>query len=134
MFVLHLPEDIVLHISGYYGNKIKNDLSQEIKDQRLLYSIKEQEYYNATCKTWHIDKLCRLFLELPCVPSQLKKQYSKVIWKDQDKLIINRIWRLCNSNERNEIAEKHFPCAFFNEAEFITFREFAKSKNGYFVN
>lgn len=131
MFFLHLPEDIVLHISGYYGNKIKNDLSQEIKDQRLLYSIKEQEYYNATFNTWHIDKLCRLFLELPCVPPQLKKQYSKVIWKDQDKLIINRIWRLCNSNERREIAEKYFLC---NEPEFITFREFAKSKIGYFVN
>lgn len=133
-FLTRLPKDIVLHISGYYGKKIPSDLSQEIKDQRFLYSIKETEYYDPVYNTWNTTTLCNVLLDLPIVPLHIKEEYKKTMWKNIDKNIINRIWRLCNSNERHQLIKKHYPYAFFYEPTFITFREFVKSKVGYYVN
>ena len=52
-FMKNLPEDVVLIVSSYYGNKISKKLSNEINEQRLLYAIKEKEYFDKKLRTWH---------------------------------------------------------------------------------
>jgi len=49
-----LPNDVILHISGFYGRRIPSDLSKEINQKKILYAIKENEYYNHDYNIWNI--------------------------------------------------------------------------------
>jgi len=129
-----LPDDIIIIISSYYGNKIPKELSDEIKDQRLLNIIKEREYYNYQFRTWHLSKVSDiLILQEDSISENLKKIYKNTLWKNKNK-IINKAWWLHTSSERNEIVSKYFPYAFGEEPLFITFREFFYSHFNYYIN
>jgi hypothetical protein len=129
-----LPDDIIIIISSYYGNKISKELSDEINDQRLLNIIKEKEYYNYNFRTWHLSKVGDiLILQQDFIPENLKKIYKKAIWKDLNK-IINKAWKLYTSFERKKIVSKYFSYAFLEEPVFITFREFFYSLFNYYID
>jgi len=115
-FIKKLPEDIVLIISSYYGSKILRDLSNEINDQRLLYAIKNKEYFDQKFNVWHLDIVGNLLKDHPAISAKLKKEYDLSIWKDKDRLI-NKMWWSFSSNERKKIVEKNFSYAFDSEAE-----------------
>lgn len=128
-----LPDEIVCIISSYYGNKISEDLSKDINDQKLLYAIKENEYYNKKFRTWHISKIGSILINLEYTQYKFKIIYEKSIWKDIDK-IINKIWWSYKPYQRNEIIYKNFRYAFNFDSKFITFREFFYSNFGYYIN
>jgi hypothetical protein len=152
-----LPDDVILIISSYYGNKISKELSQEINDQRLLRIIKENEYYNKKHRTWHISTIGNILKEYPSIPIKLKKSYNDSLWKDKD-MIINKMWNLLSVEEHQEIIKNNFPYAILRvsgalvkttsrryperrrcvgyhyNSEFITFNEFFYSNFGYYIN
>jgi len=128
-----LPDDVLIIISSYYGNKISNELSREINDQQLLYAIKENEYYNKKFRTWHISKFAEVLMKEHSVPDNLKKIYYKSLWKDTDD-IINKMWKKLSSDERKILVEKNFPYAFTYKSKFITFNEFFYDNFGYYIN
>ena len=128
-----LPDDVILIISSYYGNKISKELSQEINHQRLLYVIKENEYYNKKNRTWHISNVYNILKEYPSIPIKLTKSYNDSLWKDKD-MIINKMWHLLSVEEHQEIIKNNFPYAIHYNFEFITFNEFFYSNFGYYIN
>jgi len=132
MNISNLPEDIVAHISGYYGQKIPRNLSREINGQRLLYAIKENEYYNKKYRTWHLDNVLFILSNYEFMTNKLKLLLKNYVWKDIDK-IINMLWWSYSYHMQIGIIEKHFPYALEYEPTFITGREFIKSKTGYYV-
>lgn len=127
-----LPEDVVLIISSYYGNKILRELATEIHDQRLLYAIKEKEYFDKKLRIWGTRSVGQIFKNQASVPIKLKEEYETAVWQDIDKLT-TKMWRTFSSSERKNLIEKYFPYAFTYEAEFITFREFFHFHFGYYV-
>jgi len=128
-----LPEDVVLIISSYYGNKILRELANEINEQRLLYAIKEKEYFDEKLRIWRTRSVGDIFKNQTSVPVKLKKEYEIALWKDVDKLN-TKMWQLLSSSERKNLIEKFFPYAFTYEAEFITFKEFFYFYFGYYVS
>lgn len=129
-FMKKLPEDVVLIISSYYGNKILRELSDEINDQRFLYAIKDKEYFDKKLRTWHTRSVGDIFKNQASVPIKLKKEYEITLWKDLDKLN-TKMWRSLSSGERKKMIESNFPYAFSHQAEFITFKEFFYFHFGY---
>ena len=127
-----LPDDVICIISSYYSNKIPNDLSQQINDQRLLYAIKEREYYNKNLRIWHISKIGNVLLNQDFISENLKKIYKKSLFKNNDK-IINKIWWSCSSEQRNLIIQENFSYAFTENTTFITFKEFFYLHFGYYI-
>uniref|UniRef100_A0A6C0JJ51 Uncharacterized protein n=1 Tax=viral metagenome TaxID=1070528 RepID=A0A6C0JJ51_9ZZZZ len=126
MNISDLPEDIVLHISGYYGVKIPINLSIDIKEQKYLQIIKENEYYDETCRIW---KTRTLF-------SKIGKEdllTEKIIWKQHNKLF-TLLWRSYTSKDRTSLIENYFPYVQIKEPDFTTGREFIKSKTGYYID
>jgi hypothetical protein len=132
-YISKLPDEIVCIISSYYGNKISKYLSKDINDQKLLYAIKENEYYDKKFRTWHISKIGSILINLEYTQFKFKIMYKKSFWKDIDK-IINKIWWSFTPYQRNEIIDKKFKYAFKFESNFITFREFFYSNFGYYIN
>ena len=126
-----LPEDVILIISSYYGNKIMKELSEEINNQRLLRIIKEKECYNKKFRTWNVSSFYNILK--PYTTQKLIKLYNNNIWKDQVK-IIDKIWNSLSSKQHNEIITIHFPYLYNIESKFITFNEFFYSKYGYYIN
>jgi len=120
-----LPEDIILHISGYYGEKISKELAKEIHDQRVLQSIKETEYYNDKLRIWKNGDVIKKLLNEPFAKEKFKQIYKKSYWKDWDK-IVNRIWWSYTSEQRWIIVEKNFLCSKNKESKFITGTEFIR--------
>lgn len=134
-FMSYLPNDLVLIISSYYGSKIVKELSDEINDQKLLYAIKEKEYYNKQFRTWHTNNVGNILCNEQNTSVKLKTSYRKTLWKDKDK-IINKMWHSLSSNDRKKLVEKNFKYAF-NDAQntkFITFNEFFYNNFGYYLN
>jgi hypothetical protein len=127
-----LPYDIIYIISSYYGNKIPTDLSKQINDQRLLYAIKEREYYNKNFRTWHISKISNVLLNQDFIPENLKKIYNDSLWKNKDN-IINKMWWKCSEKQRNIIIQQNFSYAFTENTTFITFKEFFYTHFGYHI-
>ena len=127
-----LPNDIIYIISSYYGNKIPTDLSKQINDQRLLYAIKEREYYNKNFRTWHISKISNVLLNQDFIPENLKKIYNDSLWKNKDN-IINKMWWKCSEKQRNIIIQENFSYAFTENTTFITFKEFFYTHFGYHI-
>ena len=128
-----LPDEIICIISSYYGNKISEELSKDINDQKLLYSIKENEYYDKKFRTWHISKIGSILIDLEYIPEKLKKKYKNNVWKDKDN-IVNKMWWNCSSSQRKKIVDENFKYAYENESRFITFNEFFYSNFGYYIN
>jgi hypothetical protein len=130
----YLPNDVILIISSYYGNKIVKELSDEINDQKLLYAIKEKEYYNKQFRTWHTNNVGNILCNEQNISNKLKTLYRNALWKDKDK-IINKMWHSLSSNDRVNLVEKNFKYAF-NDAQntkFITFTEFFYDNFGYYL-
>jgi hypothetical protein len=127
-----LPDDVIYIISSYYGNKISTDLSKQINDQRLLYAIKEREYYNKNFRTWHISKIGNVLLNQDFISENLKKIYKDSLWKNKDK-IINKMWWVCSEKQRNIIIQENFSYAFTENTTFITFKEFFYTYFGYHI-
>jgi len=128
-YMKKLPSEIICHISGYYGQKIPDDLSREIGDQRLLCAIKEKEYYNKTHRTWHSMKIIAILISEPEDVTEFSNKYPWKIWDS----MINRLWWAYSHQERMAIVSKHFPYAYDFETTFITGRELIYSKLGYYI-
>ena len=76
--------------------------------------------------------LGNIFKDQASVPIKLKEEYDVAVWKDVDTLI-TKMWRSLSSDERKNLTEKHFPYAFAQEGEFITFREYFHFHFGYYI-
>ena len=122
-----LPEDIILHISGYYGEKIPKELAKEIHDQRVLQSIKETEYYQEKYMSWNIGDVIKKFLNEPFAKEKFKQLYKRSVWKNWDK-IVNLIWWSYTSEQRRKLVEKKFLYSKNKESDFITGTAFIASK------
>lgn len=94
-----LPIDILYIISGYYGHKISKELSDDIKDYKLLLSIKRTEYYNPISKTWHLENI------LNKLNSNIN--FNQYIWLELFRKI-NITWYSYSSDERRDIFKKKF--------------------------
>jgi len=136
MNISKLPEDILYHISGYYGEKISPLLSRDIREQQFLRAIKEKEYYNDTNKTWHLNNLYNILskyvflIDNKRITSFIKNK--KYTWNNIDKMI-RILWLSYSSNARKLMIDTYFPYAYQYEPIFITSREFFKSKTGYYI-
>jgi hypothetical protein len=128
-----LPNEIIVIISSYYPTKISKNLSDDINDQRLLYSIKEKEYYNKNTRCWTISKIGSILINQEYISEKLKKKYKNNVWKDKDN-IVNKMWWNCSSSQRKKIVDENFKYAYENESRFITFNEFFYSNFGYYIN
>jgi hypothetical protein len=125
-----LPDDVILIISSYYGNKISKELSEEINNQRMLRIIKERECYNNKSRTWNIRNFYNI---LSLYTSQkLIKLYNNNIWKNQLK-IIDKMWNSLSLKQHNEIITIYFPYLYNVNSKFITFNEFFYSNFGYYL-
>uniref|UniRef100_A0A6C0LD35 Uncharacterized protein n=1 Tax=viral metagenome TaxID=1070528 RepID=A0A6C0LD35_9ZZZZ len=111
-----LPNDVILHISGYYGEKIPNDLSKQINDQRLLYMIKEKEYYNRTLRLWKIGDLIKKLEMNRNAIQKFVQMHKNKSWEDWNK-IVNKIWWSYTLEERTDFFKKN---CNFAEPMFIT--------------
>jgi hypothetical protein len=126
-FMNRLPEDTILHIAGFYGLKIPPDLAKEINDQKILYAIKESEYYNDAHKTWHNGVVLTKFLDNNFVSDKFRILQQSSVWKDWDR-IVNKVWRSFTSEEREEIVNRSFSECRNKQFSFITGSEFIKYK------
>jgi len=138
-----LPKELVDKISGYYGNTIPKDVSEQIKNQRILNSIKKFEY-NLIPNTvlWDVSGLIIKLYSSGFITPTIYESIHKPMWKDADKRI-NKIWWSFSLSEQNQMIETHFSkyrsalqnntmCHAY-ESEFITGREFMKSRVGYYL-
>jgi hypothetical protein len=114
-----LPEDIVLIVSSYYGNRISTELSTDINDQKFLYSIKDKYYFNDELRIWNTHRVCFAFLKNLSIDDEYKEKFDSLIWKEKD-IEINKIWRKLASIKRRELLEKHFPNALSGEFKCLT--------------
>jgi len=131
-------------ISGYYGNTIPKELSEQINNQRILNSIKKFEY-NQISNTvfWDLSSVIIKFYSSGFVSPTTYETIRNPIWKHADKRI-NKIWWSFSSSEQNQIIKTHFSkyrdplndtyntCNTYH-SEFITGREFMKSRLGYYL-
>jgi len=122
-----LPNDVILHISGYYGEKIPNDLSTQINDQRLLYMIKEKEYYDRNLGIWKIGDLIKKLAMNRDAIQKFVQMYKNKSWEVWDK-IVNKIWWEYTSEERKNFFEKK---CNFEEPIFITGKAFIDHTKSY---
>ena len=128
-FMKQLPQEVLQIISGYYGQRINKDLSNQIRGQQTLNKIKHSEYYNKEQKIWRLHFIIYRFLDVPFADPKMKNKHCNLPWKDWDDKLINRIWWSYNEEERNHVLEKHFSHVDFDkeeEALFITGRQFIR--------
>jgi len=145
-----LPKEIIDKISGYYGNTIHKELSEQINNQRILNSIKKFEY-NQIKNTvfWDLSGVIIKLLSSGFVSPKTEKSIGNPIWKYADKRI-NKLWWSFSTSQQNQIIETHFlkyrdpvndTSSIYNtyntcntyHSEFITGREFMKSRLGYYL-
>jgi capsule polysaccharide export protein KpsE/RkpR len=125
-------------ISGYYGNTIPKDLSEQINNQRILNSIKKFEYYQIkNTVMWDVSGVIVKLLSGGFVSPKTEKSIGNPIWKHADKRI-NKLWWSFSTSQQNKMIEKHFskykdPVNDTYDSEFITGREFMKSRLGYYL-
>jgi hypothetical protein len=110
----NLPEEILCIISGYYGNKIPSNLSNDINDYRLLLFIKEKDYYYENTNTWNITEVINKLKSYPYFNSKKYDQFNNLVikkklenWNQYDKQV-NILWYLHNTEERKEIFKTIF--------------------------
>jgi len=132
-YMYKLPDEIIIIISSYYPNKISNNLSNDINDLRLLYAIKEKEYYNKNTRGWNISKIGSILINQSYIPEKLKKLYKKSVWRDRDS-VVNKMWNFCTHDQRIKIIDDNFKYAYESNPYFLTFRELFYSHFGFYIN
>jgi len=106
----NLPHEILHIISGYYGEKKSKDLSDEIRDHKLLSIIKKNNYYNEKTKTWHIGTVLQKLKSEPYFTADksqtmltLFNKEKKNIWWSQWDNQVTKLWFLYSTEERRQI-------------------------------
>jgi hypothetical protein len=114
-----LPVDVIIKISGYYGQQIAVDLSQQIFGQQILNSIKETHYYKRELRYWDLSGVLHKFLAPDFAKKELKQKIYEIPWNKYDQLI-NKIWWSYTPQQQRHIFQTYFPQVLIKETAFIT--------------